>query len=98
MDALSVVVGKGPEVQPRKKVRVKYTLKAKNQFGKRLDHSDSFGFRLGRGEVIEGWDIGVMGMRQGGRRYLVVPPEAGYGRKNVGAGVGGILFFDVTVL
>jgi len=53
---------------------------------------------LGRGEVIEGWDLGVLGMRHGGgRRYLLVPPEAGYGRKNVGAGVGGMLFFDITV-
>ena len=95
---LDVLVGKGPPVQPRKKVRVKYLLRAKNQFGKVIDHSESFGFRLGRGEVIEGWDIGVEGMRQGGRRYLIVPPQAGYGQKNVGAGVGGILFFDVTVL
>jgi FKBP-type peptidyl-prolyl cis-trans isomerase len=98
VQCLDVVLGKGPEVQPRKKVRVKYILRAKNQYGKVLDRSDSFGFRLGRGEVIEGWDIGVAGMRQGGRRYLIVPPEAGYGRKNIGAGVGGILFFDVTVL
>ena len=93
-----VVLGTGPVVEDRKKVRVQYTLRAKNKYGKILDSSQSFAFRLGRGEVIEGWDIGVRGMRQGGgRRYLMVPPDAGYGRKNIGAGVGGILFFDITV-
>jgi len=93
-----VTIGTGPVVQDRKKIRVKYTLRATHQYGKVLDSSESFGFRLGRGEVIEGWDIGVQGMRHGGgRRYLIVPPDAGYGRKNIGAGVGGILFFDITV-
>ena len=85
-------------VEDRKKIQVQYTLRAKHRTGKILDSSEHFSFRLGRGEVIEGWDIGVQGMRSGGgRRYLMVPPDAGYGRKNVGAGVGGILFFDITV-
>ena len=96
---LDVLVGKGPTVQDRKRVVVKYKLHAKNRYGKVIDSADAFSFRLGRGEVIEGWDIGLQGMRQGGIRQLIVPPLAGYGlRKNVGAGVGGTLFFQVEVL
>ena len=93
-----ILVGKGPVVQDRKKVRVSYVLRVGNKRGKILDSSDDFAFRLGRGEVIKGWDIGVQGMLQGGTRYLIVPPEAGYGRDNIGGGSGAILFFEVTVL
>lgn len=93
-----MVVGKGPMVVDRKKVRVSYTLRAKNRYGKILDASHDFGFRLGRGEVIDGWDIGVQGMRQGGKRHIIVPPQAGYGMQNIGGGKGAILFFEVTVL
>ena len=93
-----VVIGKGPVVQDRKKIRVAYVLRAKERFGKILDTSNDFKFRVGRGEVIQGWDIGVKGMRQGGKRYLKVPPQAGYGQRDVGAGKGGLLFFEVTVI
>jgi FKBP-type peptidyl-prolyl cis-trans isomerase len=93
-----VTIGKGPVVQDRCKIRVAYKLRAKDRYGKVLDSSENFGFRLGRGEVIEGWDIGVQGMRQGGKRYLVIPPAAGYGQKNIGAGPGATLFFEVSVL
>ena len=93
-----IIVGTGPPVKDRKKVRVAYTLRARTKYGKILDSSDDFGFRLGRGEVIEGWDIGLKGMRQGGKRYLIIPPAAGYGNKNIGAGPGGMLFFEVSVI
>jgi FKBP-type peptidyl-prolyl cis-trans isomerase len=93
-----VVIGKGPPVMDRKKVRVAYTLRAKHRYGKILDSSTDFGFRLGRGDVIDGWDIGLRGMRQGGKRHLIIPPQAGYGQQNIGAGPGGILFFEVAIL
>jgi FKBP-type peptidyl-prolyl cis-trans isomerase len=93
-----VEIGKGPSVQERKKIRVTYTLRAIHRYGKILDSSNDFKFRIGRGEVVKGWDIGIMGMRQGGKRYLIVPPNAGYGGRDVGAGRGGLLFFEVTVL
>mmetsp|Transcript_25723 Transcript_25723/g.36297 ORF Transcript_25723/g.36297 Transcript_25723/m.36297 type:complete len:259 (-) Transcript_25723:12-788(-) len=93
-----ISVGKGPVVQDRKKVRVKYTLRAETKQGKILDSGSNFGFRLGKGEVIEGWDIGVKGMRQGGTRHLIVPPAAGYGNKNIGAGSGALLYFEITLL
>lgn len=93
-----IVLGKGPMVQDRKKIHVKYTLRKQNATGKILDSSDMFGFRIGKGEVIQGWDIGLEGMKQGGIRHLLIPPEAGYGQKDIGAGKGGMLFFKVTLL
>lgn len=93
-----VLIGKGPSVQETNKIRVAYTLRSKHRFGKVLDSSNDFKFRIGRGEVVKGWDIGIIGMRQGGKRYLIVPPDAGYGGRDVGAGRGGLLFFEVTLL
>jgi FKBP-type peptidyl-prolyl cis-trans isomerase len=93
-----VILGKGPVLQDCQKVHVQYTLRKANAKGKLIDSSDDFGFRVGRGEVIEGWDIGMGGMRQGGKRRLFVPPEAGYGMKDIGAGKGGMLYFEVSLL
>mmetsp|Transcript_20 Transcript_20/g.26 ORF Transcript_20/g.26 Transcript_20/m.26 type:complete len:194 (-) Transcript_20:61-642(-) len=93
-----IIIGKGPQVRDRKKVRVRYKLRAKSKVGKILDSNENFGFRLGKGEVIQGWDVGLEGMRQGGVRHLIVPPGAGYGRKDVGAGSGADLYFEVTLL
>ena len=95
-----LVVGRGPVCRDRTKIHVSYTLRKDNPTtGKVLDASNLFAFRLGRGEVIDGWDIGLQGMRQGGTRRLVVPPVAGYGHhRNVGAGVGGMLYFQITLL
>lgn len=96
---LDLVVGRGPTARDRKKVRVSYLLRARSHTtGKLLDSSGNFGFRLGKGEVIEGWDIGVAGMRVGGTRRLIVPREAGYGNKDVGAGRGADLYFEIELL
>lgn len=93
-----IVVGNGPIVQDRKKVRVSYKLRAKNQTGKVLDSSSNFGFRMGKGEVIPGWEVGLLRMRQGGVRHLIVPPGAGYGNRNIGAGSGALLYFEIKLL
>lgn len=96
---LDLVVGKGPMVQHRKKVRVSYTLRAKSHTtGKILDSSKNFGFRVGKGEVIQGWDIGLEYMKAGGIRRLIVPPQAGYGNKDVGAGKCADLYFEIELL
>merc|ERR1712238_171142 len=63
-----------------------------------IDSSNNFTFVVGKGEVIQGWDIGLVGMRVGGRRKLTVPPKAGYGAKDIGGGCGAELFFDITLL
>jgi FK506-binding nuclear protein len=91
------VVGKGNLVQDRTMITVKYQLTG-GKFGAVLDSSNKFNFTLGKGEVIQGWDIGILGMRQGGTRHLIVPPKAGYGSKDIGAGPGAPLNFDITLL
>ena len=96
---LDLKVGAGPVVQHRKKIRVAYTLRAKNHTnGKIIDASKNFGFRLGKGEVIEGYDIGLEGMRVGGIRRLVVPKQAGYHNDDIGAGRGADLFFEIELI
>jgi len=96
---LDLKVGNGPVVQHRKKIRVAYTLRAKNHTnGKIIDASKNFGFRLGKGEVIEGYDIGLEGMRVGGIRRLIVPKQAGYHNDDIGAGRGADLFFEIELL
>lgn len=79
-------------------MRVSYKLHAKNKTGKVIDSSSNFGFCMGKGEVISGWEIGLLRMRQGGTRHLIVPPAAGYGNQNIGAGSGGLLYFEITLL
>ena len=93
-----IMVGKGPRLVDRKRVVCKYVLRAHNKKGKLLDSGERFTFRVGKGEVIRGWEIGLRGMRQGGLRHIIVPPKAGYGNKDIGGGKGAILYFEVTLL
>jgi FKBP-type peptidyl-prolyl cis-trans isomerase len=75
-----VKVGDGDEATVGTEVTVGYegTLEAT---GEVFDKAGKFTFLLGAGEVIKGWDKGVLGMRVGGKRKLVVPPKLGYGAK-----------------
>ncbi|KAL7462105.1 hypothetical protein ACHAXS_002503 [Conticribra weissflogii] len=92
-------IGRGPCIRHRKNVTVSYTLRAKSHsMGKVLDAGKSFSFRFGKGEVIKGWDVGLDGMRVGGVRRLIVKSGMGYGKRDVGAGRGGDLFFEVELL
>mmetsp|Transcript_13394 Transcript_13394/g.20104 ORF Transcript_13394/g.20104 Transcript_13394/m.20104 type:complete len:211 (+) Transcript_13394:63-695(+) len=93
-----VEIGKGPVIEDRKKVRVKYVLRANDKQGKIIDSGGNFGFNMGKGEVISGWEIGLLRMKQGGTRHIIVPPQAGYGSKDIGAGASGLLYFEVTLL
>lgn len=72
--------GTGAEARAGRRVRVNYTGKLTN--GTTFDTSVGrapFAFTLGSGQVIKGWDQGVAGMKVGGKRKLVIPPELGYG-------------------
>jgi peptidylprolyl isomerase len=83
-------VGDGAEAVAGSAVDVHYVGVAWStgqQFDASWDRGDTFGFRLGAGQVITGWDEGVAGMRVGGRRRLTIPPHKGYGA----AGAGGVI-------
>ncbi|XP_045468884.1 46 kDa FK506-binding nuclear protein-like [Harmonia axyridis] len=76
-------VGQGDSAGAGKFIHVYYEGRLKNNnklFDKTLS-GPGFGFRLGKGEVIKGWDIGVAGMKVGGKRRIICPPQAGYGAK-----------------
>lgn len=95
--ALDLSVGSGAVVVERKTVRVTYVGRLGSSGGKVFDKG-TIAFKLGKGEVIKGWDIGVVGMRAGGRRRLTVPPKAGYGAQRTGdIPPNSVLVFDVTV-
>ena len=84
-------------VQSKSLVNVRYQLRGGSLNGALIDSSKKFSFRLGKGEVIQGWEIGLEGMRQGGVRHIIVPPKAGYGSQDIGAGPGAVLHFVVTL-
>ena len=103
------VVGSGNEAAAGRRVTVHYTgwlydqAKADHK-GKKFDSSrdggQPFDFRLGKGEVIRGWDEGVAGMKVGGRRTLTIPPDYGYGARGAGGVIppNATLVFDVELL
>lgn len=101
-----VKVGDGAEAKPGKPVTVHYTgwLYQNGQQGAKFDSSkdrnDPFVFPLGAGHVIKGWDEGVAGMKVGGQRTLLIPPDLGYGPRGAGGVIppNATLQFDVELL
>jgi len=82
-----VVVGEGAAAKPGDHVTVHYvgvSFSNGKQFDASWDRGQPFDFPLGAGRVIQGWDYGVTGMREGGRRTLVIPPSLGYGSRAMG--------------
>ena len=97
-----IVKGTGAAPTSGNNVTVHYTgwLENGTKFDSSVDRGQPFVFRIGAGEVIPGWDEGVMSMKVGGKRKLVIPSQLGYGP----AGAGGVippnatLIFDVELL
>ena len=97
-----LVVGEGTEAQDYNKVVVNYTgeLEDGTVFDSSLNPGrEPFTFTLGVGSVIKGWDLGVKGMKVGGKRKLTIPPELGYGERNTGViPPNSTLIFEVDLL
>jgi peptidylprolyl isomerase len=75
-------VGDGPEAKRGKVVEVHYTgtLKDGKKFDSSLDRNQPFSFRLGDNQVIRGWEEGIVGMKVGGKRKLIIPSHLAYGK------------------
>jgi FKBP-type peptidyl-prolyl cis-trans isomerase len=83
LETKDLVVGKSAEAKTGDKVSVHYvgTLTDGKEFDSSKKHGQPFSFDLGQGNVIKGWDQGVVGMKVGGKRKLTVPPSLGYGAR-----------------
>ena len=82
-----IVKGKGPKAKPGDTLTMMYTgysWSNGNKFDASWDRGQPFPFQLGAGMVIPGWDRGMVGMRKGGRRLLIIPPDQGYGPQGSG--------------
>ena len=98
-----IELGQGSEANEYNKITVNYTGKLED--GSIFDSSlkkgrSPFTFTLGVGSVIKGWDLGVKGMKVGGKRKLTIPPELGYGNQGAGSVIppGAKLVFEIDLL
>ena len=106
LEIIDSVVGTGASPKPGQICVMHYTgwlwtNGAKGaKFDSSLDRGAPFSFALGRGQVIKGWDEGVAGMKVGGKRTLIIPPQLGYGARGAGGVIppNATLMFDVELL
>jgi peptidylprolyl isomerase len=98
-----IVRGTGAAAKPGDPLTMKYVgvlYSTGKQFDASWDRGQDFPFTLGMGNVIQGWDQGLVGMKVGGRRQLVIPPQLGYGEQGAGADIppGATLIFVVDLV
>jgi FKBP-type peptidyl-prolyl cis-trans isomerase FkpA len=97
-----VKVGTGATAEAGKTVTVHYTgfLTDGKKFDSSVDRGQPFKFQLGAGQVIQGWDKGVAGMKVGGKRKLTIPSNMAYGERGAGGVIppNATLIFDVELL
>ena len=109
LEKIDQKIGEGKEAFPGTTVKVHYTGWLYDpskpdghgsKFDSSLDRGDPFMFFLGGGQVIRGWDEGVVGMRIGGKRTLIIPAHMGYGARGAGGVIppNATLIFDVELL
>lgn len=97
-----LVEGSGPEAKQGDRVSVHYTgtLMDGTKFDSSLDRGTPFEFTIGDGTVIEGWAIGVIGMKKGGKRKLTIPPHLAYDQRGAPPKIGpnATLRFEIELL
>ena len=97
LEIVDIVEGDGPEAKPGDMVSVHYVgvaFSTGEEFDASWNRGQPFQFGLGGGQVIAGWDQGVVGMKVGGRRRLTIPPHLGYGAR----GAGGVIKPNETLI
>ena len=98
----NIVEGEGTEIINHSKIQVHYTGKLQDgtKFDSSYDRGQPFSFQIGLREVIKGWEIGLMGMKVGGKRTLIIPPELAYGDRGAGDLIppNAALTFDIEIV
>ena len=96
------IEGEGAEIVNHSKIKVHYTgmLEDGTKFDSSYDRGEPFSFQIGLRQVIEGWETGIIGMKVGGKRTLIIPPELGYGDRGAGELIppNSTLIFDIEII
>ena len=96
------IEGYGVEILNHSKIKVHYigTLEDGTKFDSSYDRGEPFSFQIGLRQVIEGWETGIMGMKVGGKRTLIIPPELAYGERGAGELIppNSTLIFDIEII
>ena len=96
------IEGYGVEILNHSKIKVHYigSLEDGTKFDSSYDRGEPFSFQIGLRQVIEGWETGIIGMKVGGKRTLIIPPELGYGERGAGELIppNSTLIFDIEII